>query len=136
MPLHGLPDPLGFRLSHQRPRSTERINLKRRTTKDLCKDCRKRRQACPGLLPRVRHADLCGSRNRPSNIQYPRGHGAPASRATAESTRVVPIRARLGYGSAFYKTVCQTTKQLGQMLCVVRFWSKAWTNCGTPVRAE
>jgi hypothetical protein len=40
----------------------------------------------------MRHVDLFVSGNRPSNIQYPRGHGAPASRAKAKVTRVVPIR--------------------------------------------
>ncbi len=81
------------------------FSLTRRTTKDLCKDGRKRGQARPSVLSRVRHSDLFGSRNRPSDIQYPRGHGAAAIRATAKFTRVVPIRARLGYGSAFHKTV-------------------------------
>jgi len=53
--------------------------------------------------------------NEPLAIQYPRGHVAPGSRATAKVTRVVPIRARLGYGSAVHKTVSQATEQLGWM---------------------
>jgi len=53
--------------------------------------------------------------NEPLAIQYPRGHVAPGSRATAKVTRGVPIRARLGYGSAVHKTIFQTTEQLGWM---------------------
>src|SRR6185436_276002 len=58
--------------------------------------------------------DLRGSRDRPTGIQYPGWHSAAASRAPAKVTRLVPIRARLGYGAALHKTVRQATVRLGQ----------------------
>ena len=43
MPLHGLPDLIGFCFSHECSRKQGNISLGGRTTENLCKDCRKRR---------------------------------------------------------------------------------------------
>jgi len=92
----------------------EGFHLEGRQPKIYVKSRRKRRQTRPSVLSRVRHFDLFGSRNRSSDFQHSRGHRAPASRATAKVTRLVPVRARLGYGSAVHKTVSQATEQLGR----------------------
>ena len=60
------------------------------------KDRRKRREARANILSEVWHADLFGGGERPASFQHPCRHGAPASRAEAKNTRVVPIGARLG----------------------------------------
>ena len=74
----------------------EDVSFEWRTTENLCKDCRKRRQARPSILSGVRHSALFGGRGRPASVQYPRRHGTPASRAETKSTRVVPICTRVG----------------------------------------
>lgn len=63
----------------------------------------------------VRHVDPSSAVTDPQTFNVRVGTARQRAELTAKVTRVVPIRARLGYGSAVHKTVSQATEQLGRM---------------------
>ena len=63
----------------------EGFHLEGRQPKIYVKSRRKRRQTRPGILPRVWDVDLLRGAERSASVQHPRRHGAPGSRAEAES---------------------------------------------------
>jgi hypothetical protein len=68
-----------------------------------------------------------------SAVDHPDRHSAAASRAPAKVRTLVPIRARLGYGSALHKTVRQATVQLDQARNVLEFIGNDLADHGTKI---
>ena len=93
--LHRLPDSIGNRVSGERTGDQGKFSVDGKS-QDLREDGGERRQACAGVLPRVRHADLCNGSGEPANIQHPRRYGAATGGVATKITRMVSIGARLG----------------------------------------